>query len=143
MQSRPNPFLAFRRDPASSSEEEGATVVTKTYEPRDKLAVILLSDGTTKNPDHYEQGPSCFIVAKRFDPVASLDLQIPNRFLDGQTIKPYEVPKVEPQKPKKKPAAMKKPAATKLIESASEDEAVVHEEAESEHVPEAAEDAAE
>jgi hypothetical protein len=90
---RPHPFMCFR--PADDQDEdmdEPVTIVTKYFDGNQRVAKMLMSDGSTINADKYTAGSDGCLVASWFKPAAQLSLTVPNSNLHGDQIVKYQPP---------------------------------------------------
>lgn len=87
---RPHPFLAFRCNDGEEEEDDYIGIepqfVTKYFDLKLQVGVILFDDGTEYQADSYEAGPHGFIVCKWLEPRMDLETEIPNVFLQDGVI---------------------------------------------------------
>ena len=88
LETRPNPFVAFRTDLLDDEGEVDTTpadekiVVTKWWDG--VRAVLLYASGEVTHADLYKAGPNGFVQAHWLDSKTSLELQLPNSRIDDR-----------------------------------------------------------
>ena len=116
---RQNPFIHFRTQKSEelpntdddTPEPEAPSRISTRYDPKMRLALMLLSDGNESLADRYIRGDRGFIKAEWFSPPYTTELEIANIFLTTEgRISTRE-------QTGEHPAVMKKPASNQARSS--------------------------